>query len=396
MKQLWNLIFISIFMIFLFFPPLLSLMTGAESKQLNGVQADKLSELKEQGAIAISGLFGGETQQSLDTLLQENYPGRTPMIRLRNQFLLSLFHTPANNNVTIGRDGQLFSWSRVTDFLQYDNYADREYLTSYLDKARTLQDLLQERDIQLFLFLTPAKVRYHYEDLPKITRFLAPDPKERVYDILSHEIPKYDLSCFDSISYIEEHRQEFDPRIPLFYKTGTHWSTYCGLKTAVAFSSWLSSESGYRLPTAEVTAVPVESPDHPDADMFELLNVMEKPYDSYFHADLQILSPETDAPNAVFRGCSFMGQSLSPLIHAGFFGKEAYLENSQYFSEDYSKLVTFSDYSQLDMKQIFADTNMLILEINEISYGPAFTLIDYILEHPDILPEPTADPKEVF
>lgn len=390
MQKKWPLVLIAGFMAALFLPLGISRF---EKNGLTGVSTEKLADASSfmegrRDALTVSGFMSGDAQQALDTFVLENYPGRSDMIRMRNQILYSVLRTPPNNNITIGKNGELFSYSATGYYLQYKGQQTRKEVQELLDKAQALDKLLEEHGISLYLFVTPTKLHYYEEDLLPVTTFLAPPRQESNYEMFREELAYRELKCFDSIKYIDEHREEFDPRVPLFYKTGTHWSVYVGNKVAAAFGEWLSEESGYRLPRIQVTAVPAETPDYPDADLFDTFNVFSEPYDTYYHSEVTVTDPVTDAPGFLCRGSSFMGQSLSALIYAGYFGKDVHMENTQIFTERFTENQVFTSYEETDMKTLLSDIDLVVLEMNEGSaLNLGLGLADYLLEHPEVLPE---------
>lgn len=397
MQKKWPLVLIAGFMAALFLPLGISRF---EKNGLTGVSTEKLADasafLAGRGeALTPSGFLSGDAQQALDSYVLENYPGRSTMIRMRNQILYSVFRTPPNNNITIGKNRDLLSFSATGYYLQYKGKKSREEARELLDKAEALDQLLEEHGIGLYLFVTPTKLHYYEEDLLPVTKFLAPARQQSNYEMFREELAGRDLKCFDSIRYIDEHREEFDPRVPLFYKTGTHWSIYVGNQVAAAFGEWLEKESGFRLPEIEVTAVPVETPDYPDADLFDTFNVFSKPYDTYYRSEMTVLDPATDAPGFLCRGSSFMGQSLSALIRAGYFGKNVHMENTQIFTEQFTKNQVFTSYEETDMKSLLTDIDVVVLEMNEGSaMNLGLGLLDYLLDHPEVLPDVMPEKQE--
>ena len=103
------------------------------------------------------------------------------------------------------------------------------------------------------MFVTPCKIRYCEEELPWVDRVMAPQRGVGDYDRLVDALEDSSLNYFDSIAYIDQHRAEFDPRVPLFYRTSVHWSVYVGNVVGAAFGEFLEEKSGYNLPEMRVT-----------------------------------------------------------------------------------------------------------------------------------------------
>lgn len=331
-------------------------------------------------------LLGGEAQAEFERYVQQNLPGKPLMVRLRNQITFSLLHTTPNINYSLNADRNLFTWGNVSYYMQYNEPVTDDYARELVGKIRQLEALANQNDIQLFVFVTPCKIRYCEEELPWVDRVMAPPRGEGSYERLIRALEDSGVNYFDGIAYIDSHRDEFDPRIPLFYRTGIHWSSYVGNMVGVAFGDYLEDKSGYNLPEVRISARPCEEPVFPDSDAFETFNLLQKSYDQYYEPVIEVTDVTTDAPGLLCRGGSFMGQSLSAIIRSQYFGKDVYMENDQIFTDSFEKLAIFHDYNEVDMKGYFKDIDLLVLEVNEPSIpSMSFGFIDYVLEHPEVL-----------
>ncbi|MCD8083956.1 MAG: hypothetical protein LUE86_10715 [Clostridiales bacterium] len=339
-------------------------------------------------AVTAKRLFSGEAQTELETYLQQRQPGKPFMVRLRNEITFSLLHTVSNINYSMSRDRDLFSWENVSWYLQYFIPISEEGADELLGKLTRLRDMLEASGRQLYIFITPCKIRYREDELPWVDKAMAPERGMGNYDQLVRVLEDSDLNWFDSVAYIEVHEQEFDSRVPLYYRTGLHWSTYVGNTVGAAFGDYLEEKSGFRLPDITVTAQPCETPVYPDADSFGVFNVLSEPYDQYYEPVITVTDPSTDAPGFLCRGGSFMGQSLAMLIQNHCFGKNVDMENRQIFTEEFSQVKEFTSYEDEDMAAYLKDIDIVVLEVNETSVTEmGFGFIDYVLEHPEILQE---------
>lgn len=83
-----------------------------------------------------------------------------------------------------------------------------------------------------------------------------------------------------------------------------------------------------------------------------------------------------------------MEQSISPLIRNGYFRQDTYVQNTLIYHNCFSELSEFSDYAEMDLKQEIDQADIILLEVNEAHIPVmSFSLIDYLLEHPEILSE---------
>lgn len=329
----------------------------------------------------VDSLLNGDFQEALGEYVEQNLPGKPFLVRLRNQILFSVFRTVPNNNYSMNSRRNLFTWGNVGAYLQYDEPVTRDDASELTDRLTRFKKLLADNGRQMYLFITPCKVRYYEDELPWADRVLAPERGEGNYERFVAQLEESGLDYFDSIEYLNTH--SFDPRVPLFYDTNVHWSVYVGNCVGAAFGRWLEEKSGYDLPEITIDAVPCDVPVYPDSDAVRVLNLLEKPYGEYYEPVITTVDARTDAPGALFRGGSFMGQSISMLISSGYFGKDVYMENAQLFTDRFGHVVPFHDYAEIDMKTLFEGIDMVILEVNEPSIPDlSFGFIDYILENP--------------
>lgn len=338
--------------------------------------------------VTASTLISGQAQTEFEQFMQQRLPGKPFMVRLRNEITFSMLGTVSNINYSMNRDRNLFSWENVSYYLQYFAPVSEEGAADLTGKLERLERLLKENGKELYIFITPCKVRYTEAELPWVDKVMAPERQDGNYERLTAALADSGLKYFDSIAYMEEHRGDFDSRVPLFYRTGLHWSVYVGNVVGAAFGDYLEEQSGYNLPELEITAQPCQEPVYPDADSFEVFNLLQKPYDDYYEPVIRVTDASTDAPGVLCRGGSFMGQSVAALIRNHYFGKNVSMENRQVFTEEFAGVQGFDSYEQLDLKEYFKDIDMVILEVNETAVSEmSFGFIDYVLEHPEILQE---------
>lgn len=337
--------------------------------------------------LTMEGILSGSLQETLNTWYSEHLPGRDLMIKLRNQAIFSLFAKSPNSNIVIGKDNVLFEKEYILKYEKYYPPVTREYTEELCGKLTQIQEKLNERGKEMYIFITPTKVRYYEEYVPdcyiRANRF--PDELGN-YEQFTATLSQYPLHVYDSIPYINQRMESAD--FPLYYKTGSHWSWMLSLEVTADFVRYLNTESRFSFPEITTTVHPVAEPLHPDADIFQSLNLFIRPYDTYFQADL-IANPRTDeGPNLFCRGGSFMGQTIAPLINNGYFNQDTYIENTLVTHSRFTQSSNFSDYSEIDLKQEIDQADIIILEVNEAHIPVmSFSLIDYIIEHPEILSE---------
>lgn len=205
--------------------------------------------------------------------------------------------------------------------------------------------------------------------------------------LIAGPIVRYsDIDYFDSIEYINNH--VFDERVPLFYKTGFHWSAYTGNCVGAGFGEYLREKTGYRFPKVSIAAEPCGEPFFPDADCFYGMNILKPPYENYYKPVVTVEEEGLDKPGFLCRGGSFMGQSLSMLIENDYFGKNVHMENINLFTDKFTNITSFYDYDSIDLPELLKGIDIVVLEVNEPAVSNmSFGFIDYLLEHPETISE---------
>ena len=167
-------------------------------------------------------VLSGQAQTDFEQYIQQNLPGKPLMVRLRNQITFSLLATTPNNNYSMNRDRNLFTWGNVSAYMQYNEPITEEFAKDLVRKIEQVEDLAAQNGIQTFVYITPCKVRYYQDELPWVDKAMAPEQTTGNYERLLEALETSGLNYFDSIAYIDAHRQEFDQRVPLYYLSLIH------------------------------------------------------------------------------------------------------------------------------------------------------------------------------
>lgn len=353
----------------------------------NAIELSGVTASVELEDVSIQSVMDGSFQSGLNTWIENHFPGRNLLIKLRSQMLYSLFNESPNSNVYIGKDKYLFEIGYITDELGL-TVVDESRMDAEIQQLEELQALLQEKGKELYLFITPSKAHFCKDKIPSFYLELEKEGNNN-YQRFVEKLSKSNLLYFDAHQYIEQYDGP-ELKAPVFYPTGTHWSSSYGYSAAKAFSEFISAKGKWNLSTLELTEIESDEPYWPDADLYQSLNLIAKPDEiQYYHAELTVLERK-DRPDVFLRGCSFMGQSLNGLIQAGVFSKDAHFENSYCFTDNYSQLHTFSSYTAYDeleeLKDYLSASDIIILEVNEVNTGRVgFGIVDYLLDYPEYL-----------
>lgn len=377
-KKIRNYVLAAGFAVILFLPALLGRLSPHFG--LSGVSAQIQFPI-----LTRVGLLDGTVQEDIGSYYSEHLPGRDLMIKIRNQMIFSIYKKSPNQNVVLGKNDTLFEKEYICKYEKIYCPVSEEYTRELCGKLTIIRDKLEAAGKEMYVFITPTKVRYYEEYVPDRYRAAAVyGDRPGNYEMFTEILKEYDLKVYDSIPFVDEYAKTAE--VPLFYKTGSHWSWPLSMAVSADLVRFLNENSRFHLPETTVTIKKSEDPVFPDTDIFDSMNLFTKPYDSYYDAEYHHDKAAEEGPNLFCRGGSFMGQTISPLIKEGYFPHDMYLENTMFCQDNFSGGGYFSDYSQLDMAYAIGQADVVIFEVNE-AHIPVmgFGLFEYLLENPEIL-----------
>ena len=173
---------------------------------------------------SLKSFMDGTYQQYLDESATANFGGRGFYIRWYNQFMYSVFHKITNNNIIIGKDGEMFlkqytdDVSGVTLRKQFGT-VDSAKRVAIENVIRTLAliDSLKAHNIAFLVVLAPSKTAIYPEWLPDS---IHPDDF-----VLQHEyaalFKEYNIPHIDFIPVFNSLKT--NSKYPLYTKYGSHW-----------------------------------------------------------------------------------------------------------------------------------------------------------------------------
>ena len=327
---------------------------------------------------------------NIDEYVTQNFPGRAFLMRMKNQIMYSLFDVSPNELIT-KVDDTLYSVETLDYFYHGHHSMEKNEIDVLLAKIRYLNAICNETGKKLVVITTPTKPRY-VKKLPFADELInAYQNKEyiRPYEIFKEELKKTDVNYFDCADYIDTHMDSIvGGEVPLFYNSGHHWSNYKGNLVGLGFMDFMRKKLNITLPDIVVTATPSDIPKHPDADLFEVLNVYDKPNEKYYESVISYNNIDYEELNYLVQGGSFLGGFLIPYWTIGLRNNVIHIENKAVLYNKYKASATFETFDELNDKINLLDslkeTNIIILEIHEVNiYNATFGFIDYLLEHKD-------------
>ena len=348
------------------------------------------------------------TFESIDDYILQNFPGRGNLIKTKNQLLYSLFDVSPNANITKIGDN-LLSIETLNYYLHGLYDVEDKDVDDLVSKFKTFKEYCNKNNKKMAIILTPCKARYYQGKFPFVDYIINLYDKknsaigkinnENVYDTetlqkkvrpidkLKNKLKESEINFFDSIDYIDSHKEKFlEGEVPLFYKSGHHWSIYKGNLVGIDFHDYLRKTLDIKLPLLSTKASPSDVAIYPDSDLFDILNVYEKPNEQFYESVIKYENYDVGKTNFLVQGGSFLGALLIPQITVSPFGEVTHIENKSMFMNRYQDLISFDSYDEINSKynllKICKEANVYIFEIHELNvYNATFGLLDYMIEH---------------
>lgn len=349
------------------------------SKQMESLQG--VTEEKTLVNMSYQTLMRGEWQSSYETYLSDNLNVRNWLIPLRNEITYTVFKSSPNRNIVIGKNKELYEEEYIDFETQIYSAMNQSEIDELVNKLTVINNYLQGKGKELFVFITPSKAEIVSENIPD--RYLMIAPKEKktsTYDLFVSALKKTDIAYYDST--VDVRSMVDNVEYSVFPLTGTHWSDVTAAVCAQKLADSMEQQLNINLPEMKVTWQQCEEPVHPDADLYNLLNLIRKPDVIYYKSDIEVTDTNKDSLRIFARGGSFMGSSIYKLITNDFFDESYYLENTGVISSDGLCTGSFSDYSEIPVKEMLDNSDLIFLEVNEEAIPRmSFGFIDYVVDN---------------
>ena len=377
-----NILFIIIFAV--------SLLVPVYGRLLDrGITLSGVSAAPEEAAFDIADIQDGSYQKYLNDTWEDNFPGRKLLLKTRNQLLYSCLNVSPNENVVIGKNKCLFEPMYILYETQVYPPSSDEYFDNLTIELKQFRELLDRNGKELYLFITPSKAHYMKDNIPDLLMYA---DQEQYHDTTNYRkfieaLDKSGVNYFDSIRYIDEHKDSGMLKAPIFYNSGIHWSHSWGRTCAAEFLDMINEESRYNLSSVSVSEEVSEEPIEPDTDLYSSMNLLFDADETWYDAPVKVEREGCDKPSVFIRGGSFLGQSISSLVRADVFGSDVHFENNYWFLDKYTAAGTlsgFTAYDELPLDFLVGKSDIVILEVNDaVIANMSFGFVEYMLEHPE-------------
>ncbi len=236
----------------------------------------------EKPELSLDSWFSGEYQLQEEDFINHNFGFRTSFVRLHNQLDYWLFGKINANNVILGKDGYLYEYSYIREYLGR-NFLGKDIIDQKVAKLKSVSDSLSVRGTDLVVLLAAGKASYFPEYFPDS---LPPESKTiSNYDYFSRAFDSAGILNIDLNRWFVTMKDT--SRYPLYTKGGIHWSKYGEYLVADSLIKYVEKLRGVKLPHFKLESIDVSTePRYRDNDIGEGMNLM------FVHSTLPMAYPE--------------------------------------------------------------------------------------------------------
>lgn len=280
-----------------------------------------------------------------------------------------------------GKHGNLFEHNCVLACDGFQEPIPNAEAEAQVVMMKYLSQRLKELGSSFVFMIAPSKVTLYPEEIPD--RYSRENKnregKSTNYDVLVPLLQRYHIPYVDGREITMRHKETFAVRA--FPKTGIHWTRAVAFFTTGALLKTIGQESGREVPPLSESIESIDHrPDYTDDDLFNLLNLIERPQQRYIHPKFQI--PEGwPRRNGTL---TMVGTSFSTAVLKTFDEAQVFERINQYNYFNIFRLrfpdLTISkvDENAIPWAEDFWKTRAVVLESNEESLGgrhiPAFLM----------------------
>lgn len=364
--------FIAFFIIIICYPLIAKILfsvTPLHESQLLGYY-----DTYEKSEFELKTFMSSEYQKNYSAWWENNFSGRTYMLKLYNECRLDVFNLGSS---IVGKHNEVFPEWAVDDMFcvksEYDFSVQEncDAMKHYIEQLQILESKLQARGIAFLLYVTPNKAHYNKTNVPFRYSIQEDSETVRAYDVFLEEITQTDLNYIDSNDVITG-------TYPVFYPTGVHWARTAEQEVTVKI---LNNLHQY-IDISQISLGEVKSSTTPfwrDTDGWDLLNVFRN-LDIVYYEYEEIIDRIEDKPTILIQGGSY-SEGLRTAILDNEIGYVNYINYKNALFDSNTNATAFTEWDELKMDELIK-TDAVVIEVNESvlnSFSNGF--VDYLVEY---------------
>jgi SGNH hydrolase-like domain, acetyltransferase AlgX len=379
MIKLSERLFLALIILTFLLPAPLTLWThyGNPPPQLDWIANRTLSGVtieKKAPPATLSNWQSGDWQKGLNNLAGDNFAGRELLIRVYNQVLYRAFNKSymLRELIIRGKNGNLFEHNCVLACDGFQPLIPSSEAEAQVVMMKDLSQRLRALGSSFAFVIAPSKVTMYREEIPdQYSRKIKNGEIRRTnYDVLVPLLQRYQVPYVDGRQITLLNKDTFPVRA--FPKTGIHWSRAVAFFTTVSLLKMIGLESGHEMPPLSESIESVDHrPDYTDDDLFNLLNLIERPHQRYIHPNFQIpVGWPRHTGTLTVVGSSFTSAVLKIFDAAQIFER---MNQYNYFNISRvrypGQIISPVDENAIPWEEDFWKTRAVVLDANEETLG---------------------------
>ncbi|MBE7410536.1 MAG: hypothetical protein L6Q54_09985 [Leptospiraceae bacterium] len=307
--------------------------------------------------------FSGKFQKSTENYLASKSGSRWVFIRFRNQIHYSLFHKIYGQKTVFGKKDYLFEKDHIEAHLGIDYLGDKKIEEIGLN-IKKLKNILQKRNIPLFILLAPGKASFYPEYISE--EMLSQKKENSNYKKFKKVLEENYIHCIDFISWMKGLQGE---KMPFYPKGGTHWSYYTASIAMPVIIQKISEVTNKNFPKISVqmkstTTLPYYNL---DSDIFNSLNLLwSLPFGKYIEPEILIENTNFYKPNVLIVGDSFYFTLSATKLPEKLFS----IESNFYYYDKINYSIngkTNTQIEKFDLNKDIFSKDIIILLVSEVN-----------------------------
>ncbi len=266
--------------------------------------------------------FSSHTIQNYyESMFINNLPLRSSIIRLNNEIYYLFFKKSYsyNNQVIIGKNGQLFELGYIKAYCSNENSLyDDAFLIQWANKLALINNYFFKKGKRFIYLIAPSKAEYLHSAIP--SRFChgnesIKNERNKKFENLLNE---RGVNVINAPLIMQDATKKYN--ISMFSPGGTHWNFLAGAITSNFIIEKLNLLNSTKLNLIDFDYKLVRNPNIYDIDLLNLLNLFKKP--TFFSPKLTF-KPSLTPTNIklTFIGDSFSDQPINALVKSNIFSK---------------------------------------------------------------------------
>ncbi len=320
----------------------------------------------EEPMFAFEDIMTGSYQAQYDNWFKSHFPFRNLIIKSYGEVKYRVFDKSPVATVIKGKNGDLYqNWYVNTPYNRVTKKQDQQ-IEDFVKKLSTLQTVLEKNNKMFYYLITATKSDIYTENIPKQYKKNG-EVENNYHNRIIYYCEKYGVNYFDTTETGIRLKNESEKR--LFPYTGTHWNYYFAGYAVQDFFKKINNHYSANLPVPNVEVIESQLPLGADTDIYDLMNLFTKNYDSnYYDVNLDYGNFDSASlPYMVRFGTSFQYQLNYVLKRGSIFEnqiKYGYIKNVQRAENGVwsGNEIENNDISQIDFERIYNDGDLFIFE----------------------------------